>query len=70
MPIASLDCDTDIANVVSALRRDGAVIIRNLIETDLVDTVRGELRPELIQIRKTQLPHAPRTHGLEERHWR
>ena len=35
MPIASLDCDTNIANVVSALRRDGAVIIRNLIETDL-----------------------------------
>ncbi len=55
MPIASLDCDTDIANVVSALRRDGAVIIRNLIETDLVDTVRAELRPELdVQGLKTQ----------------
>ena len=55
MPIASLDCDTNIANVVSALRRDGAVIVRNLIETDLVDTVRGELRPELdVQGLKTQ----------------
>ena len=55
MPIASLNCDTNIANVVSALRRDGAVIVRNLIETDLVDTVRGELRPELdVQGLKTQ----------------
>ena len=47
MPIASFDCDTDIAKVVSALRRDGAVIVGNLIEADLVDTVRAELRPEL-----------------------
>lgn len=55
MPITSLDCDTNIANVVSALRRDGAVIIKNLIEADLVDTVRGELRPELdVQGLKTQ----------------
>ena len=55
MPITSLDCDTNIANVVSVLRRDGAVIIKNLIEADLVDTVRGELRPELdVQGLKTQ----------------
>ena len=47
MPIMSVDSNSDIATVVSALRRDGAVIVRNLIESDLVDTVRAELRPEL-----------------------
>ena len=47
MPIASLDRDIDTATVVSALRRDGAVIVRNLVEADLVDTVCAEMRPEL-----------------------
>ena len=55
MSITSLDSSTDIANVVSSLRHDGAVIVRNLIEDDLVDTVRDELRPELdVQGLKTE----------------
>ena len=47
MSISRLGCETDTATVVAALRRDGAVIVENLVEPELVDTVRAELRPEL-----------------------
>lgn len=47
MPIAMFDPGTDIDTIASALRRDGAVIVSNLVDTELVDTVRAELRPEL-----------------------
>lgn len=47
MPVTTLDPTTDIATIVSALRRDGYVAVRNLVDEDLVDTVRAELRPEL-----------------------
>jgi len=47
MPIATFDLSADIDTIVSALRRDGAVIVRNLVDTEIVDAVRAELRPEL-----------------------
>ena len=47
MPIATLDRTTETDAVVSALRRDGAVIVRDLVGPEVVDKVRGELGPEL-----------------------
>ena len=39
------DDETDTADVVSALVRDGGVIVANQVGHDLVDAVAGELRP-------------------------
>lgn len=47
MPISSLDRFSNPDSITSALRCDGAVIVNNLVEADLVDAVRAELRPEL-----------------------
>lgn len=47
MPIVALDKDVDAEQVVSILRRDGAVIVKDLVDNDIVDAVRAELRPEL-----------------------
>lgn len=47
MPIQSFDNSIDAVTVASVLRRDGAVIVRDLAGPDTVDTVRKELRPEL-----------------------
>lgn len=44
MPIESHDCRIDTKEAVAALRRDGAVIIRDQVDAKLADTVRGELR--------------------------
>ncbi len=47
MPIKTLDRDVDAGSVVSMLRRDGAVIVKDLVGADVVDSVCAELRPEL-----------------------
>jgi ectoine hydroxylase-related dioxygenase (phytanoyl-CoA dioxygenase family) len=47
MTISHLSRDADVASVVAALRRDGAVIVENLVGSDVVDAVCAELRPEL-----------------------
>ena len=47
MTISHLSRDADVATVVAALRRDGAVIVENLVGSDVVDAVCAELRPEL-----------------------
>lgn len=47
MPLTYLERSTAAFDVADALRRDGAVAVRSLVDTDLVDTIVGELRPEL-----------------------
>ena len=47
MPISSFDRFSNPDSITSTLRRDGAVIVNDLVESDLVDAVRAELRPEL-----------------------
>ncbi|GAB5471176.1 MAG: phytanoyl-CoA dioxygenase family protein [Rhodospirillales bacterium] len=47
MPIVSFDKDADGVAVAATLRRDGAVIVENLVDADTVASVRAELRPEL-----------------------
>ena len=47
MPISTLDRDADAGLVASMLRRDGAVIVKDLVGADIVGAVRAELRPEL-----------------------
>lgn len=47
MPITSFDHDADAGSVATALRRDGAVIVKNLADADTLASVRAELRPEL-----------------------
>ncbi len=47
MPISSFDRFANPDSITSTLRRDGAVIVNDLVESDLVDAVRAELRPEL-----------------------
>ncbi len=46
MPLEYFDPDVDSANVVKALKRDGAAIIRQQASTETVDTVLGELREQ------------------------
>jgi ectoine hydroxylase-related dioxygenase (phytanoyl-CoA dioxygenase family) len=47
MPISSFGRFSNPDSITSTLRRDGAVIVNDLVESDLVDAVRAELRPEL-----------------------
>lgn len=47
MTISHLSRNTDVDSVVTALRRDGAVIVENLVDDGVLDAVRAELRPEL-----------------------
>ncbi len=47
MTLSVLAKDADIARVVEALRRDGAVIVKDLVGGEVVDAVCSELRPEL-----------------------
>ena len=44
MPLEYLDPDVDSANVVAALRRDGAVVVVNQISSEIADTILSELR--------------------------
>jgi ectoine hydroxylase-related dioxygenase (phytanoyl-CoA dioxygenase family) len=46
MPLTYLDKHTAVEDVVAALRRDGAVVVTELAEPDLVDAVAAELRPK------------------------
>ena len=47
MPISRFDRFANLDSIGSTLRRDGAVIVESLVDVDLVDAVRAELRPEL-----------------------
>ena len=47
MPLSYFDRTADTGAVVEALRRDGAVVVTDLAEPGLVDTIRAELRPHL-----------------------
>jgi len=44
MTLQSFDNSTDTSTVIQALRRDGAVIVNNVAEHELVDAVVNELR--------------------------
>jgi len=46
MPLTYLDKNTAVEDVVAALRRDGAVVVTELVEPDLADAVAAELRPK------------------------
>ncbi len=47
MPLRKFAKTADIGTVVEALRRDGAVVVTGLAESDLVDKIIAELRPQL-----------------------
>ena len=47
MTLTHLERTADTAAVVEMLRRDGAVVVKDLAKPRLVDTIRSELRPEL-----------------------
>jgi hypothetical protein len=49
MPLTYFDKNAAVADVVAALRRDGAVVVTELAEPDLVDAVAAELRPKFDQ---------------------
>ena len=45
MSLKSFERSADIGTILEALRCDGAVIVKDLVEPGLVDTIRTELRP-------------------------
>lgn len=47
MTLSAFAKDADLGQVTEALRRDGAVIVKDLVNADVVDAVCRELRPEL-----------------------
>ncbi len=47
MTLTYLDRHAATEDVVSALRRDGAVAVNELVWPDIVDAVTAELRPKL-----------------------
>ena len=47
MPLSYFDRTADTGAAVEALRRDGAVVVTDLAEPRLVDTIRAELRTDL-----------------------
>lgn len=47
MPLACFDTTADTASVVSAMRHDGAIVIRSLAGDELIDRIVAELRPSL-----------------------
>ena len=47
MPLQSLDKSENFAQITQALRRDGAVVVRDVADSDLIDSVVAELRPAL-----------------------
>jgi len=46
MPLTYFDRTTETGSVVEALRRDGAVVVKELAESSLVEIIRAELRPQ------------------------
>jgi ectoine hydroxylase-related dioxygenase (phytanoyl-CoA dioxygenase family) len=48
MALCVLERSASVADVVEALRRDGAVAVAEVAEPGLVDTIRAELRPNLV----------------------
>ena len=47
MPIPKFERTTDSETIASTLRREGVVIVTGLVNPEIVDAVRAELRPEL-----------------------
>lgn len=47
MSLSYFEKMADISGIVEALRRDGAVVVTDLAESSLIDTVIAELRPKL-----------------------
>lgn len=47
MTISQFSSATEISVIIEALRRDGAVVVNDLADPSLLDTIRAELRPEL-----------------------
>ena len=47
MPLTYLDRSADAESVAHILHREGAVAVTELVESELVDTVAAELRPQL-----------------------
>ena len=52
MPLEYFDPDADTTDVVAALRRDGATIVRNQIAPDVTDAVLAELREPFDKVGK------------------
>jgi len=50
MPLNKLEKTTDIGTIVASLRRDGAVIVTDVAESNLVDTIVADLRPRLDEV--------------------
>ena len=50
MPLNKLERTTDVGAIVAALRRDGAVVVTEVAESKLVDTIVAELRPRLDEV--------------------
>ena len=44
MPLEYFDPEADTADVIAALKRDGAAIVRNQVTPDVADAVLAELR--------------------------
>lgn len=49
MALTSFDANASLTSVIEALRREGAVILRNLAPVAVIEAVADELRPELTQ---------------------
>ncbi|MBT6264881.1 MAG: hypothetical protein HOI91_09160, partial [Halieaceae bacterium] len=54
MPIITLEPSAEAATASEVLRRDGAVIIKNLAEPELINAVSAELRDEFDADRGTE----------------
>ncbi|MFK8018674.1 MAG: phytanoyl-CoA dioxygenase family protein [Pseudomonadales bacterium] len=46
MPLTYLERNANVADVLTALRRDGAVVVNELVEAAVADSVAAELRPK------------------------
>jgi ectoine hydroxylase-related dioxygenase (phytanoyl-CoA dioxygenase family) len=47
MPLQKFDNSTDASTIIQALRRDGAVVVSNVAEHDVIDAIVSELRAPL-----------------------
>ena len=52
MPLEYFDPDTNTADLVAALRRDGAAVVTNQIAPELADAVLAELRTPFDEVGK------------------
>ncbi len=52
MPLAYFDLDADTSDLIKALRRDGAAVVRNAIAPEVTDAIRAELRAPFDKVGK------------------